>query len=112
MKDKEDLLKSHGWSIDCYSPFEISTADGDVATGLGAELVVLFIQALEKGTIERGSRVAVRSDADLGGNEDKRNLVGLVEGSAPFDKEEEGVWVWFPGLSRLYVQKEDLVLVE
>lgn len=40
--DKEKILKSHGWTIECESPLEIRHEDGSFATMQAANIVILF----------------------------------------------------------------------
>lgn len=46
MPTKEDkkLLEKDGWTVDCESPFEISDADGNRATGRAAMYVVEYLK--------------------------------------------------------------------
>lgn len=44
MKDKEKILKHFGWSLDCWSPFNISHPDGSNAQGAAADIVFWSLQ--------------------------------------------------------------------
>ena len=44
---REELLKKHGWEIDCESPFEISTKDGSFARGEAAIHVLASLEQEE-----------------------------------------------------------------
>ena len=43
-KSRDDILRENGWLIHCYSPFEISKADGSFASQEAAELVVAYLR--------------------------------------------------------------------
>jgi len=45
--EREELLKKYGWTIECESPFEISTNDGSFARGEAAIHVLANIQEQE-----------------------------------------------------------------
>lgn len=38
------ILEEDGWTVDCESPFEISDADGNRATGRAAQYVLEFLK--------------------------------------------------------------------
>lgn len=40
-EDDEKLLEKFGWTVECYSPFEISHEDGSFASGQAADVVLL-----------------------------------------------------------------------
>lgn len=39
--DDEKLLEKHGWTVECYSPFEVRHEDGSFATGQAAQVLLL-----------------------------------------------------------------------
>ena len=44
----EHILNANGWTVDCYSPAEISHEDGSTATGQAVYMVVSYLcQAAE-----------------------------------------------------------------
>jgi len=45
MKQEEiDLLEKYGWTVECYSPFEVRHDDGSFASGQAAKMVLDCIQ--------------------------------------------------------------------
>lgn len=38
------ILEEDGWTVDCESPFEISDADGNMATGRAAQYVLDYLK--------------------------------------------------------------------
>ena len=44
----DKMLKKHGWTVECQSPFEMRHEDGSVATGQAASLVWESVHAAEK----------------------------------------------------------------
>lgn len=44
----EKLLESHGWTVECESPFEIRHKDGSFATGQAADIVLAFLKEEEE----------------------------------------------------------------
>jgi hypothetical protein len=51
-KDKE-LLEKYGWTVECYSPFEISTEDGSFAIYEAAQYVLDGVRREDADTGER-----------------------------------------------------------
>ena len=48
--DREELLKKHGWTLECESPFEIRHEEsGSFATNLAAKYV---LECIEKESLE------------------------------------------------------------
>lgn len=43
----EKLLIKHGWTVDCWSPLEISHLDGSEATEQAARIVIGFLAEAE-----------------------------------------------------------------
>lgn len=43
-KSDEIYLVSNGWTVECESPFEISTQDGSFASGEGAYIVLEYLK--------------------------------------------------------------------
>jgi len=39
-----EYLKEEGWTIHSFSPLEISHADGSMATGLAARMVISYLE--------------------------------------------------------------------
>ena len=39
----EKMLGLNGWTVECYSPFEIRHEDGSFATGQAAHMVVAYL---------------------------------------------------------------------
>ena len=50
MLSVNDLLESHGWTIECECPFEIRNEDGAFASGEAAQIVVDLLRETETTT--------------------------------------------------------------
>ena len=49
MSEKDlELLENAGWTVECESPFEISTKDGSFASGEGAHIVLAYLRQESK----------------------------------------------------------------
>lgn len=42
--EDEELLKARGWTVECYSPFEIRHEDGSFAAHNAAEIVLMWLK--------------------------------------------------------------------
>lgn len=59
-KIDEELLEKYGWTVECYSPFEISTKDGSFARDEAAQYVLEGIRMEDADTNEK--QLPVTSD--------------------------------------------------
>lgn len=70
---EEELLKKHGWEIECKSPFEIRTIDGSFASGQAANIVVEYLYDIEE------KENSVFDDKIDEWHEDKNTILSLHE---------------------------------
>lgn len=45
----EQFLKTHGWVLECESPLEIRSEDGEsFANGTAAEIVIVYLETIDE----------------------------------------------------------------
>lgn len=80
-KQDEELLQQNGWTIVCYSPFEIQHEDGSFAS-LNAAQIVLDSLKQSSLTYEKCTsmveEIASFIDNEVEKNKDSRELIKLI----------------------------------
>ncbi len=84
-KNDEELLEKYGWTVECYSPFEISTKDGSFARDEAAQYVLDCIRMEDADAIE--NQLPVINDIDNYQENLFHNIVNMkhrIQGLASF----------------------------
>jgi len=86
MKKTEELCEKYGWTMECYSPFELRHEDGSFATGQAAQLVLQECKEAEKyiaGEVE-SPNIRVHYMTEFGGQITIKELEDILSFSKRF----------------------------